>query len=102
MADIQWILGVEKATAFFGCVGKDDAAATLKKCAEADSVDARYLGGNCIMGSPRHLVVRSNWGHLTTWWGDFFFIQLSLLAGMGKILSKSILRYRYYSIVHFF
>ena len=23
-------------------------------------------------------------------------------AGMGKILSKSILRYRYYSIVHFF
>ena len=26
-------------------------------------------GGNCIMGSPRHLVVRSTWGH-TTWFSD--------------------------------
>jgi len=63
----QWILGVKKATAFFGCVGKDDAAATLQKCAEADSVDARYQvnegkpTGRCavlITGQDRSLVTK--------------------------------------------
>ena len=51
--------GVKKATAFFGCVGKDDTAATLSKCAEDAGVDVRYQvkithGDAMIMMCSRH------------------------------------------------
>ena len=52
-------------------------------------------GGNCIMGSPRHLVVRSTWGHLTTWWRDFCFIQLSLLGSQTCANIEYLLVYRW-------
>jgi len=63
----QWVLGVKKATAFFGCVGKDDTAATLSKCAEDAGVDVRYQvnselpTGKCavlITGQDRSLVTK--------------------------------------------
>ena len=37
----QWILGTPKSTAFFGCVGQDETAATLEKCAADAGVDVR-------------------------------------------------------------
>lgn len=62
----QWILGgPPNSTAYFGCVGKDEAAATLKKRAADDGVDARYQEssefptGKCavlITGKDRSLV----------------------------------------------
>ena len=40
----QWVLGGPAgSTAYFGCVGKDEAAATLKKRAADDGVDARLV-----------------------------------------------------------
>ena len=60
-------VGVKKAAVFFGCVGKDETAATLTKCAEADSVDVRYQvnaekpTGRCavlITGQDRSLVTK--------------------------------------------
>ena len=37
----QWILGEPKSAAFFGCVGKDNTAAQLEKCAADAGVDVR-------------------------------------------------------------
>ena len=62
----QWLLGgPARSTAFFGCVGTDEAAATLKKLTADDGVDARfqesfeYPTGKCavlITGKERSLV----------------------------------------------
>ena len=52
-------------------------------------------GGNCIMGSPRHLMVRSTWGHLTTWWRDFCYMQLSLLGSQTCANIEYLLVYRW-------
>lgn len=62
----QWILGEPaNQTAYFGCVGKDEAAATLKERAAKDGVDVRYQEssefptGKCavlITGHDRSLV----------------------------------------------
>jgi len=61
----QWILGDSGKTAYFGCVGKDDAAQILKDRAAHDGVDARYQEsseyptGKCavlITGQDRSLV----------------------------------------------
>ena len=38
----KWILGDSGKTAYFGCVGKDEAAKILKDRAAHDGVDARY------------------------------------------------------------
>ena len=49
----QWVLGGPAgSTAYFGCVGKDEAAATLKKRAADDGVDARLvlMQTLCTMG----------------------------------------------------
>ena len=64
----QWILGVDKATAYFGCVGADDdAAKRLEKCARDAGVDVRYQKnaehptGKCavlITGHDRSLVTK--------------------------------------------
>ena len=45
------------------------------------------------MGSPRHLVVRSTWGHLTTRWQDFCYIQLSLLGSQTCAIIEYLLVY---------
>ena len=47
------------------------------------------------MGSPRHLVVRSTWGHLTTEWRDFCYIQLSLLGSQTCYNIEYLLVYRW-------
>ena len=39
----QWILGVPEATSYFGCVGVDDTANKLEKCARDAGVDVRYV-----------------------------------------------------------
>lgn len=39
----QWMLGGKGHTTFVGCVGKDDDAATLRKCAEQAGVKVAYL-----------------------------------------------------------
>ena len=46
------------------------------------------------MGSPRHLVVRATWGHLTTRWRDFCYIQLSLLGSQTCANIEYLLVYR--------
>ena len=58
-------------------------------------VHRALLGGDCIMGSPCHLVVRSTWGHLTTRWRDFCFIQLSLLGSQTCANIEYLLVYRW-------
>ena len=55
----------------------------------------RHQGGNCIMGSPRHLVVRSIWGQLTTRLRDFCYIQLSLLGSQTCANIEYLLVYRW-------
>ena len=61
----QWMLGVPKATTYFGSVGKDHHADLLREVAAKDGVDARYhvdestatgTCAACIMGGERSLV----------------------------------------------
>jgi adenosine kinase len=61
------ITATDKATVFFGCVGKDDTSKTLAKCAESAGVDVRYQysadhpTGKCavlITGQDRSLVTK--------------------------------------------
>lgn len=61
----QWMLQVEGATSFMGCVGKDDNGATLKRCCASQGVFANYYEdpatptGTCgvlVNGGERSLV----------------------------------------------
>ena len=63
----QWILGTPGATSYFGCVGQDESAKTLEKCAQEAGVDVRYQKnsefptGRCavlITGHERSLVTK--------------------------------------------
>merc|ERR550537_660137 len=39
----QWMLQTPGATSYIGCVGKDETAATMKKCVAKDGVNAAYM-----------------------------------------------------------
>ncbi|GBF90549.1 adenosine kinase-like [Raphidocelis subcapitata] len=61
----QWMLQVPGATAYMGCVGDDDFAATMTDTAEKDGVNVRYMVDKstptgtcavCIVGGERSLV----------------------------------------------
>jgi len=63
----QWILSKKNATSYFGCVGKDDYAATLESKAQEAGVDVKYQvsnqypTGRCavlITGQDRSLVTK--------------------------------------------
>lgn len=52
----QWMMQEKGATAYVGCVGKDDYAKQLKTCAEADGVAVHYLEDDAPTGTCAVLV----------------------------------------------
>jgi adenosine kinase len=59
----QWMLQTPGATSYIGCVGKDETAATMKKCVAKDGVNAAYMECDkptgkcavCVTGVERSL-----------------------------------------------